>query len=152
MDPQSSRPTTSDSQLHDSPQNDQGSSRIKDKQVEIHRHDRWSKHVYPDVHKEIGEAHMLQKLCPTYEEIKVLAPEVPEMKKTELNSNKSTYCDYLNELSILVGKDGISHARYICGFSSLHLQLLMSSSSYPKTRKPRSITQLEPSVARILSL
>jgi hypothetical protein len=80
------------------------------------KRDRWTTYVYPDVHTEIGWENMLQRLCPTYEEINGLAPETPKMENTEPNSGKSTYCDYLNKLSISVRTDG-TYVVYICGFS-----------------------------------
>ena len=111
----------------------------------------WSKYVYPDVHKEIESGPMLLKLCPKYEEINELALTVPEMKRTEPKSSKSTYCDYLNKLSTSVrgNEGGMSHTLYICGFGSLQLQLPTQSNSDPRVITPCSITQLEPSVAQI---
>jgi hypothetical protein len=77
------------------------------------KRDQWAKYVYPDVHTEIGWENMLQKLCPKCEEINDLVPGVPKMERTEPSSGKSTYCDYLNKLSISIRTDGTSHTLYI---------------------------------------
>jgi hypothetical protein len=148
-----SRPTTPENQPHDSRPDDLGSPPIKHTapQVDIAKRDKWSMYVYPNVNKEIQPESMLLKLCPEYEEINELALAVPQMKRTKKKSSKSTYCNYLNDLSTSFQKKekGMSHASYICGFSSLHLQLLSSFSSYPRATNPCSITQLELSVAQI---
>jgi hypothetical protein len=125
-----SRPTTPENQPHDSQRDDlNSSSPVKHTvpQVDIDKRDKWSKYVYPESEKEIKSGPMLLKLCPKYEKINKLASEVPQMKKTEKNSRKSTYCDYLNKLSTEVrdNEKGMSHTPYICGLahctsSSLH--------------------------------
>jgi hypothetical protein len=148
-----SRPTTPKNQPRDSQRGDLESSPMKQTapQVDIDKRDKWSMYVYPKVHKEIEFAPMLLKLCPKYEEINKLASKVPEMKRTEPKSSKSTYCDYLNRLSTSVqgNESGMSHTPYICGFGSLQLQLPTPSNSNLRVITPCSITQLEPSVAQI---
>jgi hypothetical protein len=149
-----SRPTTPENQPHDSQRGVIDSSPTKHTapQVDIDKRDKWSEFVYPHKEKEIKSEPMLLRLCPKYyKEINKLALEIPQMKRTEKNSPESTYCDYLNKLSISVrdNEKGMSHTTYICGFSSSHLQLPTPSNSNPKAIRPCSITQLEPSVAQI---
>jgi hypothetical protein len=99
-----SRQTTPESQLHDSQRDDLGSSPIKHTvpQVAIDKRDKWSQYVYGKVHTQMEPEEMLSKLCPKYEEINGVAPNVTEMQTTKAGSSQSTYCEYLNLLSTFV--------------------------------------------------
>lgn len=148
-----SRPITPENQPYDSQRYELDSSPVKQTvpQVDIAKRDKWSMYVYPEAEKKIKPGHMLLKLCPKYEEINKLALEAPAMKRTDQKSSNSTYCNYLNGLSTSVrdNQNGMSHTPYICGCSSLHLQLPTPSNSNPRAMTPCSSTQLEPNVAQI---
>jgi len=102
----------------------------------------WQKDIYPHINTQITCQEMLQRLCPVYDTSNRLAPPPPEMNSTE--SGKSTYCDYLNQLSSVFQNDNSSYMHYNLEVCSLDSQCHTLSSSSLRKQQAHRHTLLEP--------